>query len=66
MPAREPLSVTVITYNEERNIERCLESVRWAEDLVVVDSGSTDRTRELARRHGARVFERPWAGYVEQ
>jgi glycosyltransferase involved in cell wall biosynthesis len=63
---REPLSVVVITKNEERNLDRCLRSVSWADEIVVVDSESTDRTREVAERHGARVFVRPWPGYVEQ
>jgi len=63
---REPLSVAVITLNEERNLARCLSSVAWAEDRVVLDAGSTDRTREIARDCGARVFEQPWRGFVRQ
>jgi glycosyltransferase involved in cell wall biosynthesis len=66
MARRQPLSVAVITYNEQRNLERCLTSVAFAEEIVVVDAGSTDRTRELAAAHGARVFDRRWTGYVEQ
>ena len=61
-----PLSVTIITLNEEANIERALASVRWAADVVVVDSGSTDKTRELAEKMGARVFTNPWKGYGQQ
>ena len=64
--ASPPLSVAVIAFNEERNLARCLASVRFADDVVVVDSGSTDRTREIARREGARVVPAPWAGYVAQ
>ncbi|HVS06620.1 MAG TPA: glycosyltransferase family 2 protein [Candidatus Dormibacteraeota bacterium] len=60
------VSVVVITKNEERNIERCLESARWAAETVVVDAYSSDRTAELARRLGARVFERDWPGYGAQ
>ncbi|KAB2922789.1 MAG: glycosyltransferase family 2 protein [Bacteroidetes bacterium] len=60
------LSVAVITKNEEANIARCLESVRWADELVVVDSGSTDRTAELARSFGARVIVREWEGFSKQ
>jgi len=60
------LSVTVITHNEAANIEACLESVGWADEILVVDSGSTDRTAELARAAGARVIERDWPGYAAQ
>jgi len=56
------LSVLIPTLNESRNISDCLESVRWADDIVVVDSGSTDGTRELANRGGARVVDFKWAG----
>lgn len=61
-----PLSVCVITLNEEDNIERCLKSVRWAQEILVVDSGSEDSTQELAREHGAKVIENDWPGYREQ
>lgn len=57
------LSVVVITKNEESNIERCLASVDWVEDVVIYDSGSTDRTLELAKKMGARVFTGPWLGF---
>src|SRR5690348_370626 len=56
------LSVLVPTLNEQRNIVACLESVAWADDVVVVDSGSQDGTRELARRCGARVLDFQWNG----
>ncbi len=59
-----PLSVIVITRNEEKNVVACLESVGWAEDIIVIDSHSADRTRELARQCGAKVFERAWEGYA--
>jgi hypothetical protein len=61
-----PVSVVVITKNEEANIERCLSSVRWAAECVVVDAMSHDRTAEIAARLGARVVAREWPGYSEQ
>lgn len=64
--ARPPLSVTIITLNEEKNITRAIESVRWAEDILVVDSGSQDRTVEKAKALGARVMTRAWEGYGQQ
>ncbi|HOD65633.1 MAG TPA: glycosyltransferase family 2 protein [candidate division Zixibacteria bacterium] len=57
------LTVVVITKDEEANIERCLESVAWADELIVVDSQSTDRTAELARRRGAVVCDVEWRGF---
>jgi len=60
------LSVAIITLNEEENLARTLASVRWADEIVVVDSGSTDRTVEIARSFGARVFEREWPGFAAQ
>jgi glycosyltransferase involved in cell wall biosynthesis len=57
------LSVIVITKNEERNIEDCLNSVRWAQEIVVVDGGSEDKTLELAREFTSKVFVKPWEGY---
>lgn len=60
------LSVAIVTLNEEVNLPRTLASVSWADEIVVVDSGSTDRTREIAHSFGARVLERPWAGFAAQ
>jgi len=61
------LTVTVITLNEERDLPRALASVRdLADEIVVVDSGSADRTREVARAHGARVLERAWTDFSDQ
>jgi glycosyltransferase involved in cell wall biosynthesis len=60
------ISATIVTLNEERNIARAIESLRCADEVLVVDSGSTDRTREIALRHGARVLEEPWRGYAAQ
>jgi glycosyltransferase involved in cell wall biosynthesis len=63
---RPPVSVTLITLNEEKNLPRALASVRWADEVVVVDSGSTDRTVEIARQAGAKVIHNPWPGYGKQ
>ena len=60
------ISATLITYNEERNIARAIESLRCADEIVVVDSGSTDRTIEIAGKLGARIVEHPFKGYAEQ
>ncbi len=57
-----PLSVFIITLNEERNIRACLESVAWADEIVVVDSGSRDRTVEICEEFNCRVFEQEWLG----
>lgn len=67
MSNRLPLSAAVITLNEADNLPRCLESVRnLVSEIVVVDSGSTDATREIATKFGA-VFEiHPWQGHVRQ
>jgi glycosyltransferase involved in cell wall biosynthesis len=62
-----PLSVVVITFNESAHIARCLESVRSiADEVVVLDSGSTDDTVAIARSFGATVHTRPFEGYIEQ
>jgi len=60
------ISAAIITYNEERNIARVIESLRCCDEIVVVDSGSTDRTVELATKHGARVLDVAWRGYSGQ
>lgn len=61
------LSVIVITRNVEATVRRCLESVAWADEIVVVDSGSTDRTVEICRELGARVHATTdWPGYGPQ
>jgi len=60
------LSVTIICKNESENIGRALESVRWADEVIVVDSESTDDTVRVARRFTDRVIVRAWPGYIEQ
>ena len=61
-----PVSVTIITLNEAANIRACLASVAWADDVLVIDSGSTDGTADDARALGARVIVRDWPGYSAQ
>jgi glycosyltransferase involved in cell wall biosynthesis len=65
-PVSVPVSVVVLTLNEELNIRRCLASVAWADQVVVVDSGSTDGTLSLARAAGAEVVDQPWLGFSAQ
>ena len=60
------VSILVLTYNEEANLPTCLESVRWSNDLHVVDSGSTDRTQEIARQFGAQVCVHPFKDFSDQ
>lgn len=58
------VSVTVRTFNEESNIRDCLESVAWADEIIVVDSESSDATVEIAREYTDKVIVRPWAGHI--
>jgi glycosyltransferase involved in cell wall biosynthesis len=60
------ITAAIITLNEEKNIADCLESVSWADELVVVDSGSTDRTVEIAKRYTDKVFVNEWKGQGQQ
>jgi glycosyltransferase involved in cell wall biosynthesis len=62
----EPVSATIITHNEETNIRQALESLGWADEIVVVDSGSTDATVDICREYTDRIHQRAWPGYVEQ
>jgi glycosyltransferase involved in cell wall biosynthesis len=60
------LSVTIITLNEEANIRRTLESVRWADEIIVLDSGSTDGTVAICREYTGKVFSQEWLGFSGQ
>ncbi len=60
------ISATIITFNEERNIARVVESLRCCDEILVLDSGSNDRTVEIAEKLGARVVEASWHGYAAQ
>lgn len=60
------ISATIITFNEERNIARVVESLRCCDEILVLDSGSNDRTVDIAGKLGARVVEASWHGYAAQ
>lgn len=60
------ISVAIITLNEEENLERTLASVGFAQEIVIVDSGSTDRTLEIAEKFNAKIFREPWKGFSRQ
>lgn len=63
---RERCSVTIITLNEEKNLRDCLKSVKWADEVVIVDSGSTDGTLRIAQEFECKVIHNPWPGMREQ
>jgi len=60
------LSVVLITYNEQTNIRRTLESVQWADEIIVVDSGSSDATVSICREYTEKVFHQEWLGFGKQ
>jgi glycosyltransferase involved in cell wall biosynthesis len=63
----EKLSVVIITFNEERNISRCIDSVMpFADEIIVLDSFSTDNTVAIAQEKGATIYQEPFLGYIEQ
>lgn len=63
---RQPLSAVLITLNAASQLEECLRSLAFCDEIVLVDSGSTDGTAELARRHGARLIQAEWRGFGPQ
>jgi glycosyltransferase involved in cell wall biosynthesis len=60
------ISATIITFNEDQNIAEAIHSIAWADEIVVVDSGSTDNTRKIAEARGAKVINREWPGFAAQ
>ncbi|MCF6156984.1 MAG: glycosyltransferase family 2 protein [wastewater metagenome] len=62
----EKLSVTIITFNEEKNILDALESVKWADEIVVIDSGSSDKTVDICKEYTEKIFYNPWPGHIAQ
>ncbi|MCX7698043.1 MAG: glycosyltransferase family 2 protein [Candidatus Goldbacteria bacterium] len=63
---KNKLSVVIITKNEEKIIGRCLDSIKWADEIIVVDSGSTDNTIAICKKYNAKVFYKKWEGYSKQ
>ena len=64
MSSPQTLSVAIITKNEEANLARTLASVQFADEIVILDSASTDRTVEIARAFNAKVFDEDWKGFA--
>jgi len=60
------LSVFIITHNEEKNIKACLESIKWADEIVVVDNDSNDNTIKICKEYTDRIFQEEWKGYAKQ
>ena len=61
-----PVSILILTLDEEDNLPRCLASLKWCDDVVILDSGSKDATQKIATDRGARVVERPFDNYAAQ
>ncbi|HUK99611.1 MAG TPA: glycosyltransferase family 2 protein [Nitrospirota bacterium] len=62
----QKLSIAIITYNEESNIRRTLESVAWALEIIIVDSGSSDKTVQICREYTDKIFHQDWLGFACQ
>jgi len=57
------ISVIIITYNEEENIRECLEGVKWADEIIIVDSFSTDKTPQICKDYTDKIFQKRWEGF---
>ena len=66
MEKKYPVSVCIVAFNEEKNIGACLEALSWADDVIVVDSFSSDATVQICRQFTPRVIQREWNGYLDQ
>jgi len=62
----EKISVSIICRNEEKNIEGCIESVSWADEIIVIDGFSEDKTPEIARKYTDKIFQNKWGGFSDQ
>jgi glycosyltransferase involved in cell wall biosynthesis len=62
----QPISATIITCNEEKNIAAALQSLAWADEIIVVDNGSRDATLDICRGYTDKIFHRDWTGYSDQ
>jgi glycosyltransferase involved in cell wall biosynthesis len=61
-----PISILIITFNEEENLRACLDAIDWCDDIVVMDSFSTDGTVEIAKKYGAHVYQRQFDDFADQ
>ena len=61
---RLKITALVTTFNEEKNIGKCLESVKWADEILIIDSFSTDKTLEICKQYGAKILERESLDYT--
>lgn len=66
MASKDRISLVMITYKEEGKIQECLETAKWMDEIIVVDSFSTDRTLEICKRYTQRIYQRPWPGFGKQ
>ncbi|NUO08374.1 MAG: glycosyltransferase family 2 protein [Candidatus Brocadia sp.] len=66
MDQKLPISACIITLNEESRIHDCLESIKWVDEIIVVDSFSTDKTVDICREYTSRVYQRAWPGNIDQ
>ncbi len=66
MRIENKFSIIILTYNEEDTLSGCLESIKWCDDIVVIDSFSSDNTCEIAKKSGARVFQNKFTDFAQQ